>query len=107
MITVKTIWLKNVADIFSNYGFFNDEVNCILAILINLWKYNDDNYDITCEYIRTEMDLDEVRAQLLINESIHLLLDPANQIRLLYRTGKLIRYNVIGSVIILEVEDAD
>lgn len=104
---IKTIWLKNTAEVFSRYDFFLDEVTCILTILVGIWRSNDNGYDITCEYIRTEMDLDEIRAQFLINESIHMLAPIADEIRALSLTGRLIRYNVLGNVIILEVDDAD
>lgn len=102
---IKSISLGNLPNIFMLYGFFNDEVNCIFQILISLWKCNDNNYDLTCEYIRTEMDLDELRAQLLINDTAFHLNVVATQIRNVALTGKLIRYNVIGSVILLEVND--
>jgi hypothetical protein len=70
-------------------------------------RTNEETYleDIISEFIRTEMDLDPLQAQIFILEALPTLLDIGTQFRRLALTGHLLRYDVFGYTILLEVDD--
>jgi hypothetical protein len=51
------------------------------------------------------MDLDPLQAQIFILEALPTLLDIGTQFRRLALTGHLLRYDVFGYTILLEVDD--
>lgn len=101
----KTLALGNVTAIFTNFGYSEAERIGILSMMVSIWRCNDENYELTDEFIKTEMDLDEVTASLFSTATLFYLNDLASQIRELALSGKLVRWLVTEHVIILELDN--
>lgn len=100
-----SVSLGLIPDYFHQAGFTAAETKTILSMMMQLWRCNDHNYDLTCEFIRTEIDLDEMTAQLFIVLCINELYAIAEHVRALALTGKLQRWIVCDHVILLELDE--
>lgn len=89
---------------FKLYGFTDDEITSVMTTLIMLWRVNELVEDITKEYIFTELDLDELTAQMFWNAACLDLLSLANSIRNLAVRGQLIRWVIYPYTILLELD---
>lgn len=102
---VKTLPLGNLTAIFTNFGYSEAQRMAILSTMVYLWRVNDSNYSLTEQFIKTEMDLDEVTASMFCNAALYYLNDLAVQIRELTLSGSLLRWLVTEHVIILELNN--
>jgi len=107
MSRARSIPLGVLPTIFKKFGYLDGEVTTLLTILLMMCRTNEETYleDIISEFIRTEMDLDPLQAQIFILEALPTLLDIGTQFRRLALTGHLLRYDVFGYTILLEVDD--
>lgn len=90
---------------FQTAGFTDEMIATVLATLILIWRANDLVEDITRETIFTELDLDELMAQMLWSAVGRELTNVAQQIRNFAVQGRLIRWVVHPFAILLELED--
>jgi hypothetical protein len=102
---IQSVSLGLIPDYFHQCGFTDAETKTILSMMMQLWRCNDHNYDLTCEFIRTEIDLDELTAQTFIVLCINELYEIAEQVRAIALTGKLQRWTVCDYVILLELDE--
>lgn len=102
---IQSVSLGQIPDYFHQCGFTTAETNTILSMMVQLWRLNDLHYDLTCEFIRTEIDLDEMTAQLFIVLCISELVTIATLIREAALTGRLQRWYINEYVILLEFDD--
>jgi hypothetical protein len=107
MSRARSIPLGVLPTIFKKFGYLDGEVTTLMTILLMMCRTNEETYleDIISEFIRTEMDLDPLQAQIFILEALPTLLDIGTQFRRLALTGHLLRYDVFGYTILLEVDD--
>ena len=105
MHTTKSIPLGKIPSCFEQCDFTEDETVSIMSSLVQLWRFNDHPYDMTCEYINTELDLEDTMAGMLIVYSIDALMEVAAQIRALALSGKFRRYSVFLYTIIVELDN--
>jgi hypothetical protein len=92
---------------FGERGFHPAEITNLITLLMGVCRYNEVEYipSVIAEYIRTEMDLDPLHAQILILDALPMLLDVGTQFRRMAATGCLQRYVVHSHIILLEVDD--
>jgi len=88
---------------FKLFGFTDDEITSVMTTLVMLWRANELYEDITKEYVFTELDLDELSAQMLWNAVSLDMLAIAGSIRTLAGRGQLIRWVVYPYTILLEI----
>lgn len=104
MSQIVSLPLGKIPAIFKRLGFSQDEMVCVLFGLIQVWRHNDHYTDMTVEYVFTEMDLDPLVGQILILEAGCYMTELGNIVRTYALSGRLIRWNVLGYLILLEIE---
>jgi len=100
-----TLPMGTLPVIFEKCGFNIQETTFVISSMIGYWAHNDHNYDVTAEFIRSELDLNDLSAQVLINEAMPQLMEMATQIRQLQLAGSLYRWNVLAYAVVVEIED--
>jgi hypothetical protein len=107
MSKILSIPLGVLPMVFKKIGFTPGEMTTLIGMLLMLCRHNEHRHleELLSEFIRTEMDLDPLHAQIFILESLPCLLDIGKSFREVCLTGSLIRYNVIGYSILLEVDN--
>jgi len=105
MSRMVSIPLGKLPEIFKRLEFGPDEFVTVLFSLIQVWKANDYRGDLTIEYIFSELDLDPLIAQMLYLEASAAMTEIGNQVRAYVVAGRLIRWDVMPYVILLEIED--
>lgn len=100
-----TLPMGTLPALFDKCGFNIQETTFIISTMIGYWVYNDHNYDVTAEFIRSELELNDLSAQVLINEAMPQLMEMAQQIRQLQLAGVLYRWNVLAFAVVVEIED--
>lgn len=92
---------------FGSRGFHSNETTNLITLLMGVCRYNEEQYipGVISEFIRTEMDLDPLHAQILILDALPALVDVGMQFRRVAATGCLQRYVVHPHIILLEVDD--
>lgn len=107
MSKVNSIPLGSLPGVFANCGFSTDEMVAVLNMMMHYWAHNDESSDITAEFIRCELDVEPFAVQTMISEGLHELAGIAYLVRQAFLTGRLIRWNVLSYIILLELEDDD
>lgn len=105
MSRLATIPLGKLPGIFNRLDFGPDEFVTVMFSLIQVWKANDYRGDLTIEYIFSELDLDPLVAQVLYLEASQAMTEIGNLVRSFVVSGRLIRWEVLPYVILLELED--
>ena len=106
MPVLQTISLAHLFKAFKDHcGYTQDEVVTIITNLLPYWVYNDFIYDITAEFIRSEMDLDTLTAETFLLEVGRPLAEIGEMIRQMHLNSSLIRWSVRDYVIVLEMND--
>lgn len=92
---------------FGSRGFHTNETTNLITLIMGVCKYSEPPYipGVIAEFIRTEMDLDPLHAQILILDALGELVEVAMQFRRVSATGFLQRYVVHPHIILLEVDD--
>lgn len=92
---------------FGNCGFHTNEITNLVTLLMGVCRFNEEPYipGVIAEFIRTEMDLDPLHAQILILDALGELVEIGMQFRRVAATGFLQRYVVHPHIILLEVDD--
>jgi len=92
---------------FGSRGFHPNETCNLVTLIMGVCRYNEEPYipGMIAEFIRTEMDLDPLHAQILILDALETLVDVGMQFRRVAATGYLQRYVVHPHTILLEVDD--
>jgi hypothetical protein len=88
-------------------GYSPDEVNAALCAMMHIWRANDNVYDITTEFIRSEMELDSVYAEMFIVKVAGPLEMIGREVRDFALSGRLSRWMVRDNCILLELDDVD
>lgn len=89
---------------FNKAGFDEHAFVTVLTGLIMVWRSNDLVEDLTREVIFSELDLDELSAQLFWNSVGSELTTVATLVRNFALQGKLIRWVVYPHTLLLELE---
>ena len=107
MSITTTIQFPAMRQKFKVYDFTDPEIEAIIAGLITLWRHNKLFEDITREVIFSELDLDEITAQLLWNDISYDIILVAQQIRTYSLQNRLIRWVTYSYAIMLELDNED
>lgn len=108
MPAVYSMQLHGLPETFQEFcGYSYDETHAILSQLVVLWRSNDYIYDVTVEFIRSEMELDSVTAEMLIVQASESLEAIGNEIREFAKSGRLYRWMIRDHCILLELDDVD
>lgn len=89
---------------FESAGFDEHAFITVITGLIMVWRSNDLVEDLTREVIFSELDLDELSAQLFWNNVGSELTTVATLIRNFALQGKLIRWVVYPHTLLLELD---
>ena len=108
MPAVYSMQLHGLPQDFESFcGYSPDETNTILSALMQIWRSNDFIYDVTAEFIRSELELDSVTAEMLIVKVGATLETLGNEVREFAKSGRLSRWMVRDNCILLELDDVD
>lgn len=105
MSKIVTLVYPFTRGVFNRHGFTDDEVAVIITTMVTIWRCNDLIEDLTREIVFSELELDELTAQLLWNECGVELTTTGQSIRTFSLNAQLIRWVVHANGILLELED--
>lgn len=101
MAFIQTIPLGEIPDRFEQAGLTPDCMADFLSVLFERWSVADHHYEMTCDFIHNEMDLDDEQAGMFLVYTIDELVRVASAARQATLTGKLLAYTVSDYVILL------
>lgn len=103
-MSIQSIPLGEIPDRFEQVGLTRDCMVEYLTTLIGLWVNTDDHYNMTCDFIHNEMDMDEEAGMFLVY-TIDALMRVASDVRAVSLTGRLESFKVTAYVILLTLTD--
>lgn len=101
MAFIQTIPLGEIPDRFEQAGLTPDCMADFLSVLFERWSVTDHHYEMTCDFIHNEMDLDDEQAGMFLVYTIDELMRVGAAARQATLTGKLLTYMVSDHVILL------
>lgn len=104
MTSIQSIPLGEIPDRFEQVGLTTDCMVEYLTTLIKLWVNTDTPYEITCDFIHNEMDMDEEAGMFLVY-AMDALMRVAGDVRIVSLTGRLESFKVTVYVILLTLTD--
>lgn len=105
MNRILTIPLNGIPIHFDRLGFTPEDRNNILFGLVHLWKLNDQNPELTVEFVFSEFDLEPLAAQMLLLSVGTYLTEIGGYVRSYALQGALVSWSVYSHCIMLEIDD--
>lgn len=99
---VQSIALGSIPDRFEQVCLTSDCMIEYMTSLIGLWIHTDDPYNMTCNFIHNEMDMDDESGMFLVY-TIDELMRVAGVVRTVSLTGRLLSFKVTAQVILLTI----
>lgn len=105
MSSIQSIPLGEIPDRFEQVGLTPDCMIDTLDTLIQRWAAVDQHYEMTCDFIHNEMELNEEEAGMFLVYAVDELTRVAGEIRRLHLTGKLLAFSVSKHSLLLTLAD--